>query len=297
MTWLGLWRATALTRSALRRRSTSCESSATCSTCWLASRRESARPGRLLAPSTSNFTIQVLRGLAPGPRSSEWNVVVEVVVHGRRRRCRLATAVVAAAVARCLALATATTLPGTTAVPAAAAVEHLHVVGDDLGGVALHAVLFPAAGLQAAFNVDLRALPDVFGNNLGEALVEHHAVPLGALLLLAGVLVLPGFAGGQGEVGDGAAIGHVAGFGILSHVPHQNYFVDTSASHSDLPTQGYLYDLIGLFWRITRRGRYRRPAAEGLGSLADFSQDGLHASTDSCFVPGVRHAREGGWGV
>src|SRR5207253_1620455 len=69
--------------------------------------------------------------------------------------------------------------------------QHLHGVGDDLGGVLVRAVLvLPLARLQAALDVDLRALLEVFARDLRELAEEGHAVPLGLLLLLAR-LVLP----------------------------------------------------------------------------------------------------------
>src|SRR5699024_10212429 len=96
-----------------------------------------------------------------------------------------------------VAVVTALVVVATTLL-AAAAVEHLHLVGDDLGGVAILAVLaLPFAGAQAAFDVDFRALAQILAGDFSQAVEEHDPVPLGALLGLAGVLVLPRFGGRQ----------------------------------------------------------------------------------------------------
>src|SRR5919109_1003892 len=72
----------------------------------------------------------------------------------------------------------------------AATPEHLQVIPDDLGRVALVALLvLPLAGAQAPLDVDLRALAQVLAGDLREAAEQRHPMPLGALLLLAGLLV------------------------------------------------------------------------------------------------------------
>src|SRR5262249_9927 len=124
-------------------------------------------------------------------RFLERNIVVHVVELARGLLRRLALArgdrrlvVVAAARAR-------------VAHPRAAA-EHLHALGDDLGGVALLAFLvLPLARAQRSLDVDLRALLEVLARDLRQTIEEHHAVPLGALLLLAARLVLPLVRGGD----------------------------------------------------------------------------------------------------
>src|SRR5690606_41640552 len=97
------------------------------------------------------------------------------------------------------------------ATAAGTAVEHLHVAGAGLGGVAVLAVLpLPFAGAQAPFHIDLGALFQVLLGDLRQAVEEHHPVPLGALLGLPGVLVVPGFAVRDADAGDGATARHVA---------------------------------------------------------------------------------------
>src|SRR5690606_3037851 len=101
----------------------------------------------------------------------------------------------------------------------------------DLGGVAILArLVLPLAGAQAALDVELRTLAQVLAGDLRELPEEHHAVPFGALLLLAGLFVLPGLGGGQRDVGDGVAAGGVARIRVGAAVADQDDFVD-SASH------------------------------------------------------------------
>src|ERR1700683_10693 len=103
----------------------------------------------------------------------------------------------------------ATTSPPTARAAAPAPAEHLHLVGADLGGVAVAAFLvLPLACAQSALNIDLRALAQVFGGDLAEPPDQRHVVPLGAFLLLAGLLVLPALGGCQPHVGHRHARGH-----------------------------------------------------------------------------------------
>src|SRR5205085_807446 len=143
-------------------------------------------------------------------RILERNVVVEVVelllaagrrsAGGCRRRrahgplARASAAIVAVAVHRLT--------------PALPRPEHLHLAGDDVGGVALLAVLLVLAVLDPALDVDLRSLLQVFAGNLAEAPIQRDAMPLGLLLLLA-VLVLPRLRGGHRDVGDRVAVRQV----------------------------------------------------------------------------------------
>src|SRR5690606_31974048 len=90
-------------------------------------------------------------------------------------RCRFLALRAWAALVR----ATTTAAPTTTTAFTTAA-EHLHLVGDDVGVVALLAVV---AGVLAvadpALDVDLRTLAQVFGRDLAELAEEGHPVPLG----------------------------------------------------------------------------------------------------------------------
>ena len=94
---------------------------------------------------------------------------------------------------------------------ATAAAEQDDLVGLDLGGVVLLAVLLPAAGLEPAFEVDLLALGEVRLQRLGLLAPQHDAVPLRLFLLLA-VLRRPVLGGGDAEARHRAAAGREADF-------------------------------------------------------------------------------------
>src|ERR1700733_12485124 len=106
-------------------------------------------------------------------RSSERDVVVEFLAaataglfrEGRRRR-RAAAGSAAARLPACAR--------GSAAPAAPAAAEHLQLVADDLGRVAVIALLvLPLAGAQAPLDVHLRAFFQVLAGNLGQAAKER----------------------------------------------------------------------------------------------------------------------------
>src|SRR5690606_23204421 len=113
----------------------------------------------------------------------------------------------------------------------ATGIEHLHFAGHDFGGVAGNAVLFPRAGTQAALNVEFAALAHVFVHDLGQTVEEHNTVPLGFFLRLSGVLVFPGLAGRQSQVGHCATAGQITGFRIPAYIAYQNNFVYAATCH------------------------------------------------------------------
>src|SRR5215467_4423705 len=194
--------------------------------CWAKARPGRTRPASASIPAPPpmwrNFLrlIFIVRRFYRAAGHSERNIVVHVVELARGLLGGLAftrgdrrLVVVAAARAR-------------VAHPRAAA-EHLHALGDDLGRVALLAFLvLPLARAQRALDVDLRALLQVLARDLGEAVEEHHAMPLGALLLLAARLVLPLVGGRDRDVGDRAALGGVAGLRIAPEVAYDDDLVD-----------------------------------------------------------------------
>src|SRR5690606_41456956 len=123
----------------------------------------------------------------------------------------------------------------------ATAAEHLHLVGDDLGDVAVLAVLAGELVIaDRAFDVALRTLAQVLAGDLAELSEELHPVPLGALLLVA-VAVLAHAGGGQADDGHGHAGLGVLGFGIVAEVADQDHLVDAtrhvldSVSRPELP--------------------------------------------------------------
>src|SRR5690606_22519053 len=176
-------------------------------------------------------------------RASERNVVVHVGQVGRaarggsrrrgrtlrggplRRRALLARRVVV----------TAAAVAAPALAAAVAAAQHLHLVGDDLGAVAVGAgfLVLPLAGLQAALDIDRTAFLQVFAGDLGQAVVHDHPVPLGFFATLAGGLVLPLGGGGDGDVADRRAVGAVAHFGVAPQVADENDFIDRC--HGEIP--------------------------------------------------------------
>src|SRR5262245_34665609 len=159
--------------------------------------------------------------LIPPPSSLEWDVVVHLVEPATTfLRCRPAAP---------------GPNPGTggnglsrhglcaaTLAPA----EHLHFVRDDFGCIALLSLLIlPLTRAQRAFDVDLAALLQVFAGDLGEPSEERDTVPLGTFLFFA-TLVLPGVGGGNTDVRNRTAFGHIPHFRVAAEVADQDHFVD-----------------------------------------------------------------------
>src|SRR5262245_11419993 len=163
------------------------------------------------------------RAGAPARRFAglERDVVVHVVEAGGRLR-RLASRR-----ARRRGTARFAMLVGTRAAHPFAAAEHLHLLGDDLGGVVVLAFLvLPLARLQAALDVHRAPFLEVLTSDLGQSVVEDDAMPLGFLLLLAAVAVLPVAGGGDADVADRCAAGRVAHLGVAAEVADDDDLVD-----------------------------------------------------------------------
>src|SRR6185437_5384344 len=164
-------------------------------------------------------------GLFPltGSKNSERDVVLEIVELAARRLRRGLPGRGARRTRLALAAFALRSRPATHSLARA---EHLHGVRDDFGRVLVDAVLvLPLARLEAPFHVDLRALLEVLARDLGELAEEGDAMPFGLLLLLA-VLVLPHVRGRDRDVGDRAAVGHVARFRIAAEVADDDHLVD-----------------------------------------------------------------------
>ena len=68
--------------------------------------------------------------------------------------------------------------------------EHAEIRGDDFkAGALLIFLVGPLARLNAAFQIDLRALFQILLGDFGLLAPDHNLVPLGALLALAGVVL------------------------------------------------------------------------------------------------------------
>src|SRR5204862_2117862 len=121
----------------------------------------------------------------------------------------------------------ATFVTAAAAFAAFAATEHLHLFGDDLGGVVFLAFLVgPLARLQAPFDIDRASLFQVLAGDLGEPVEERDPVPFGLFDLVARVLGFPGAAGGDADVADGVAVRCIAHLGIAAEVADEDHFVD-----------------------------------------------------------------------
>src|SRR3954465_13951916 len=114
---------------------------------------------------------------------------------------------------------------------AARAIEHgqrrVEPLQHHFGRVFLHALLVgPFARLQRAFQVNLGALLEILLGDLGQPLVEdHHAVPLGFFLALAGRLVAPAFRRRDTHIHDRPAVLHAPHLRALAQIAHQNDLV------------------------------------------------------------------------
>lgn len=168
----------------------------------------------------------VRRGRLWAVTAAAWRAVVLVVAAAVVLVVTAALLAIAAAVAA-VAGVVAAAIAAEAAFAAAAAVQHLDVVGDDFGGVALLAALVgPFAGLQAAFDVEFAAFARVLANDFGGAAVGDDAVPFGFFAFFAGVFVVPGLTGGDGDVGHRFAVGHVAHVRVVAQVADEYDFVD-----------------------------------------------------------------------
>src|SRR6185437_2340164 len=111
---------------------------------------------------------------------------------------------------------------------AALAAEKGQFVDQNLRLVALLAGFFvvPRAGLDLAFDEELRAFFDVVADDLGRTLKADQIVPLG----LVGPVALSVFltvGSGEGKAGDGHAAGGGTDLGVFAHIAQKEYLVDT----------------------------------------------------------------------
>src|SRR2546422_2535536 len=107
------------------------------------------------------------------------------------------------------------------------AVEHLHVVCDDLRTVPLLSRLLVVPTVIADGPIDVDELPfaQILPADLGELAPGHDVVPLGALLLLAGA-VGETLIGGERELGDAGALRRRPDLRVLAEAADQNDFVN-----------------------------------------------------------------------
>src|SRR5690606_5194164 len=159
-------------------------------------------------------------------RASERDVVVREIV--RWRRLPALGGLLLAGFRRLLPLRARALVRAAATAALAATPEHLHLVGDDVGVVALLAVVADVLAVaDPAFDVDLRALAQVLGRDLAELAEEGHPVPLGLFLVVA-VAILAHRGGGQADLGDGHAALGVPGFGVVAEIADKDCLVDAA---------------------------------------------------------------------
>ena len=118
-------------------------------------------------------------------------------------------------------------------------VDQLHVIGDDLGYIMVDAVLIgPFTGLQPALDIELGALVTKLAHDFGEPAEGDDAVPVCMFALFLRRLVCPHFRSGDGKIGDGVAVRHIAQIGIIAEVAHNGDAVYASSCHSVTPVLG-----------------------------------------------------------
>ena len=106
-----------------------------------------------------------------------------------------------------------------------ATAEHFHFVGDNVVSGALDAVFaLVFTTLDTAFQVHLAAFTQVLTGDFGEFAVHGDVVPFGTFYALA-VAVVPRFAGGNAEVTDGLAVGHIADFRVAAKAADEDNFI------------------------------------------------------------------------
>src|SRR5579859_7295381 len=169
-----------------------------------------------------------------GVTRSERDFVVEVGGRGVTAATALAAL---GAVALALLLALAAVLALTAALArqqgqrAAVGAQH------DLGRVAVLArIIGPLAGLHLALDVDLVALGAELLDDVDQGAEHRHAVPFGALALLARLPILPALAGGEGDRRDPRAVAHGADLRVLAEVADQDDLVH-GTSHVRNPSE------------------------------------------------------------
>lgn len=105
------------------------------------------------------------------------------------------------------------------------AAEHFHLIGNDVVSGALDAVFaLVFAALDTAFQVHLAAFTQVLTGDFGEFAVHGDVVPFGTFYALA-VAVVPRLAGGNAEVTDGLAVGHIADFRVAAEAADEDNFI------------------------------------------------------------------------
>ncbi|SPC24835.1 hypothetical protein CT19431_P70082 [Cupriavidus taiwanensis] len=166
---------------------------------------------------------------------SERNLIIIHIFEAMRRRLlRAATlaasattiaALTAAGLAAFLRLA-AIAIVAVIVRRSAAATQHLHLIGNDLGAVLVLArLILPLAGANASLNINGGALLQVLPCDLSQLAEERNAVPFSGFLHLAALLVLIAIGGSDTNIGHSVPAGHVANLRICPEIANENDFV------------------------------------------------------------------------
>ena len=159
----------------------------------------------------------------------EWQVVYVVHCGGCRSRYGRGLRSIGGLLGCCVALlgstitllrsaATLLTL-GTTA-------QELHLVGQNLGRVALVAALVgPLAGAKATLDVELRAFAHKTVYHVGKVAPQGDGVPLGVVGCLFGVAVVETLACCQPHSRGLHTAFEGTNFGVYAHITNKYYFV------------------------------------------------------------------------
>ncbi|MCY1454860.1 hypothetical protein D9M71_719550 [compost metagenome] len=79
--------------------------------------------------------------------------------------------------------------------------------------------------MQLALNIALRPLLQILASDLGNLSAKHDTMPFGAFFLLAGLLILPAFTGGDGHVSERMTARSDPAFRISAAIANDDYFV------------------------------------------------------------------------
>jgi hypothetical protein len=109
-------------------------------------------------------------------------------------------------------------------------------VAENLGFVFLFTagLVVPGAGLDLAFDEELRSFFNVVADHLGGALETDYIVPFGFVRPVALSVLLP-VGSGEREAGDGHAAGGGTDLGVFADVAEKEDFIDAFCHFFDAP--------------------------------------------------------------
>src|SRR5579862_5862908 len=116
-----------------------------------------------------------------------------------------------------------------------ATAQQNQIAGDDFCTVLLFSALlvFPAGGLEPAFDVDLGSLLYILANNFSQPLPGDNVVPFRAILPFT-ALVFISFIGGEAKLCHGNAARRVFDLGVFAKISYKDDLVD-ALCHGEFP--------------------------------------------------------------